>query len=596
MTNQPSPVHVRSGSFEEALANGLDLLDKHPASALKQAETLIRIRRDARVYRLAAIACRKLGLATDAEGAELGAIEASLAEPELEQAAIAESEGRSQEARDLCASFLKRQPEDLLAVTLAADSAISMWDLEEAEAMLRTVIGRAPTFLRALMLLVKCLQRQSRPIEAIAIAEEVIQRKPNNLSALTYLTQLHSEVGDAPRAVEVSKQILVIDARDADRLIHHAHHLRVMGRGDDAQKSLRRALDISPFSGGAWWGLANYYPSAVQKADIQTMREGLGPAAGTPDEATLNLAIGLMAGHRKNYEESFNYLAAGKRLRLASFPFNPVAASASVDEALHNFNSDYFAKWEGLGSTNNSPVFVIGMHRSGSTLIERILAQHSKLEGAGELPILPRLMKTFQQSMDQSGGLKKKLASISPSAMEALGERYIRCSGDYRKSNKPQFIDKLNFNWMHLGFIRSALPNAKIIDVRRNAVDCCWANFKMLFTEGHPASNDLRHIGRFYRDYARFVDSIAAATPGAILKVRYEDVVDDIEGQTRRMLDFLRLEFEPACLDFHLSTDAVATASSEQVRQPLNRKGIGSAEPYRQWLGPLIEELGPLAD
>jgi hypothetical protein len=187
------------------------------------------------------------------------------------------------------------------------------------------------------------------------------------------------------------------------------------------------------------------------------------------------------------------------------------------------------------------------------------------------------------------------LDSLSSDALAALGERYVSRTSVYRKSNKPLFIDKLNFNWVHLGFLISALPNAKIIDVRRNALDCCWANFKMLFTEGHPASNDLRHIGRFYCDYARFVDGIAAAASGRILSVRYEDVVDNIEVETRRMLDFVGLKFEPACLDFHLSTDVVATASSEQVRQPLNRRGIGSAKPYRPWLGPLIEELGPLA-
>jgi hypothetical protein len=371
--------------------------------------------------------------------------------------------------------------------------------------------------------------------------------------------------------------------------------LRVLGRKAEAQKSFRRALELKPHSGAAWWGLANYYPSDVTDSDFQLMREGLGSVAGTQDEATLNLAIGLIAGQRGEFEESFGYLSAGKRLRLEEFPFDPNAASASIDDAKRAFTSEYFEKWDCLGPSHDSPIFVIGMHRSGSTLAERILGRHSRLEGAGELPILPRLLKSFQKELDQSGSLEAKLASISPAAMKALGDRYVSRSVEYRKTDKPHFIDKLNFNWMHLGFIRSALPNAKIIDVRRNALDCCWANFKMLFTEGHPASNDLRHVGRFYRDYVRFVDSIDEASPGTILKVRYEDVVDDIEGQTRRMLDFLGLEFEPACLDFHLSTDAVATASSEQVRQPLNRKGIGSSEPYRQWLGPLIEELGPLA-
>jgi len=595
MTNPSSPVQIRSGSFEEALANGQRLLDRDPASALKQAETLIRIRRDARVFRLAASACRKLGMTAEAERAELGGIETSFAERELEAAAIAEAEGKSSEARSLSLAFLDRRPDDLLAMTLAAESAISMWELDEAECMLRRVIERAPTFLRALMLMVKCLKRQSRPMDAIAIAEGIIARKPDNLPALTNLTQLRSEVGDLDKAIEASERILAVEPGEADRWVHHAHHLRVLGSKGEAQQSFRRALELKPHSGAAWWGLANYYPSDVTDSDLQLMREGLGSVAGTQEEATLNLAIGLVAGQRGDFEESFGHLSAGKRLRLEAFPFDPDTASASVDDAKRAFTSEYFEKWCSLGSSNETPIFLIGMHRSGSTLVERILGQHSQLEGAGELPILPRLLKGFHRELDQTGSFEAKLASISPAAMKALGDRYVSRSADYRKTDKPHFIDKLNFNWMHLGFIRSALPNAKIIDVRRNALDCCWANFKMLFTEGHPASNDLRHIGRFYRDYVRFVDSIDEASPGSILKVRYEDVVDDLEVQTRRMLDFLGLEFEPACLDFHLSTGAVATASSEQVRQPLNRKGIGSAEPYRQWLGPLIEELSSLA-
>jgi hypothetical protein len=177
-----------------------------------------------------------------------------------------------------------------------------------------------------------------------------------------------------------------------------------------------------------------------------------------------------------------------------------------------------------------------------------------------------------------------------------IGELYIRASHDYRSTGKPRFIDKLNYNWSRVGLIRMILPNAKIIDLRRNALDCCWSNFKMMFAEGHIASNDQRDIARFYKDYVRLVEAIDAASPGGILKVRYEELVDAVEGQTRLILDFLGLEYEGECIDFHLSTAAVATPSSEQVRRPINRDSIGSAEPYRQWLGPMIEELGELAD
>jgi hypothetical protein len=192
-------------------------------------------------------------------------------------------------------------------------------------------------------------------------------------------------------------------------------------------------------------------------------------------------------------------------------------------------------------------------------------------------------------------GSADRVATMGGDEVTRLGELYLERSRDYRREEKPRFIDKMNPNWFRAGLIRMMLPNARIIDLRRDALDCCWSNFKMMFAQGNVAANDQRRIARFYRDYVRMVDAIDAAAPGGILKVRYEHLVDDAEGETRRILKFLGLDYEPACMDFHLSSDAVATPSSEQVRRPINRDSVGSAEPYREWLGPMIEELGELA-
>jgi len=217
----------------------------------------------------------------------------------------------------------------------------------------------------------------------------------------------------------------------------------------------------------------------------------------------------------------------------------------------------------------------------------------AQIEAGGELPIMPRLHERLRHG--DEAGYARHLEHMGSDEVRQLGEWYLARSRDYRPLGKPRFIDKLNSNWFHIGLIRSILPDARIIDIRRNALDCCWSNFKMLFAEGHVAANDLRDIARYYRDYVRMVEAVDTAAPGGILSVRYEELVDDVEGQTRRILDFLGLEFEPACIDFHLSTSAVATPSSEQVRRPINRDSIGSADPYREWLGPMIEELGDLA-
>jgi hypothetical protein len=229
------------------------------------------------------------------------------------------------------------------------------------------------------------------------------------------------------------------------------------------------------------------------------------------------------------------------------------------------------------------------MPRSGTTLLERILGGHSQIEAAGELPIIARMASAG------AGSSANNIGSMTREDLTRLGNTYIERSREYRPGQKPRFIDKMNSNWFRVGLIRMMLPNARIIDLRRNAVDCCWSNFRMLFAEGTVAANDQRDIARFYRNYVRMVDAVNAVAPGGILRVNYEELVDDVEGETRRILDFLGLDYEPRCIDSHLATEAVATPSSEQVRRPINREGIGSAEPYRHWLRPMIEELGDLA-
>jgi tetratricopeptide (TPR) repeat protein len=595
MTNQPSPVQVRSGSFEEALANGHRLLVRDPASALKQAETLIRIQRDARVYRLAAVACRRLGLKADAEGAELGAIEASLESPKLKQAATLLSDGRAPEARMVADSFLREFPDDLLAMMIVAEAALELWELDLSEQLTRSILDRAPTFLRASMLLATCLVKQVRARDAIMVLDEVVARKPTNVPALTLLAQCLAGVGEIDRASQLYEKLLSFDQCRVEWWMHLGQHYRSLGRRKEAIGAYQRVLQIDPYNGSAWWSLANYFAKSLDTEYLTTIEGSLTERAGTSEEACLHLALGLMNDRDGNRSEAFKHFAEGKKVRLARQPYDPNPISVAVDGVIELFTRNFYDERKTYGWQDNSPIFVVGLPRSGTTLVERILGRHSEIEGTGELQILPRLAEFARRSADNPEHYAAMLKTMSNEQLAWVGEKYVRSSRDYRHTGKPRFIDKANLNWMQIGLILLALPNARVIDVRRNALDCCWANFKMLFTEGYPAANDLRHVGRFYRDYVRLFNAMQAAAPGRILTVRYEDVVDDIEGETRRMLDFLGLEFEPACLDFHLSKEAVATASSEQVRQPLNRKGIGSAEPYRQWLGPLIEELGPLA-
>jgi hypothetical protein len=309
----------------------------------------------------------------------------------------------------------------------------------------------------------------------------------------------------------------------------------------------------------------------------------------------LHSALGTLLDRSGKYEQAFRHFAASNDAARNVTDYQPDLLSQEVAESVATFNRGFFAEREGWGENSDSPIFLVGMPRSGSTLVERVLGGHSQIEAAGELQIIPRLVDELDAEAGRPGGYRELLPKLPRERVHQLGGQYLERSREFRRSGKRFFTDKLHINWRHLGLIRLILPEARIIDVRRNAIDCCWSNFKTLIARGHPASNDLRHIARFYRGYRRLSNHFEQLFPDDLLVVRYEDVVEQLDAQTRRMLEFLGLEFEAGCLRFHLLTDPVATASAEQVRRPLNRDGIGTWRNYAEWLEPLIDELGPYA-
>ena len=593
-TETPPSWLAEVSPIDDDLTAARRLIDADPKAALDLVDAHLAQIPDARLFRLAAEACRRLGLAADAEDAELAAIQAGFRVAELNDAAVATHDGRHEEARTIIDRFLKDHPDDLLALTMAAESDSHDWELERAEERLRRVLTRAPNFLRAIMLLAKCLVLQARLKEGIALIEEVISRKPNNRTSLEYVAELHAEANDHAKAAEVYARVVGLDPANLPMWIIYAQELRMLARKEESIAAFRRALALDSANGAAWWGLVNYFPAEISDGDVDAITRALAAREGTAEDGgPLHIALGLLVERNGDFAEAFRHIAEGKQLRLTAQPYNSAAASANVDDRIRTFTQARFADHAAAGCSDDSPIFIVGMPRSGTTLLERILGRHSQIEPGGELPIMPRLHERLRRGSDI--GFIQRLVSMSDGDFTRLGETYVERSRDYRPLGKPRFIDKLNSNWLHVGLIRLMLPNARIIDLRRDALDCCWSNFKMLFAEGSIASNDQRDIANFYKDYVRLVEAVSAASPGSILHVRYEDLVDDVEGQTRAIFDFLGLEFEPDCLDFHLSEGAVATPSSEQVRRPINRDSIGSAEPYRQWLGPMIEELGELA-
>ena len=580
--------------YEQALVNGRKLLEDDPAAALQQAEALLRWGLEPRVLQLAAAALRRTGKPAEAEDRELTAIKASFGIRELEGAAVAGREGREQEARSTLERFLHEHPGNLLATTMLAELLMDGWELARAEKLFRRVLQRAPSFLRAIMLLAKCLTNAARVEEAIEIVEGVLSRKPDNRTALRSLAQLYAEINEHSRAVEVYERLLQLEPGNPDTSIIYAQELRILGRKEESIEAFRRTIATDAGNGAAWWGLTYYFPAAIDQHDVEAIEAALVALPGGQDGAPLHIAMAILKELKGDYAGAFHHVAEGKRSRSRLQPYDASAARAEIDQMVEQLRPALAFNPRPQNAEPDAPIFIIGMPRTGTTLLERILGGHSQIEACGELPIMPRLEHTLRH--DSEARYPQTAGDLDLGMFRELGRRYLESSRAYRKSGKPHFIDKLNFNWMRAGLIRLTLPNARIIDLRRNALDCCWSNFKMMFSEGHLASNDQRDIARFYRDYVKTIEAIDGASPGGILRVRYEALVEDVEAETRRILDFLGLAYEPRCVEFHLSRAAVATPSSEQVRRPINRDSIGSAQPYREWLGPMREELGPLAD
>ena len=512
----------------------------------------------------------------------------------LRAAVEAQKLGRSVEAKTLAGEWLKRNPDDALALTILASTAIDLRRPIEAEHLLRRALDLAPGLLQARIHLARSLEDQSRLSEAIAILKEVTRNDERSLPALTFLAHLQRELGKFGESAETFEGLLKWRPDDPNLCVGYAETLRFIGRKADSEHAFRHALSRDPASGMAWWGLSMLDGKLVSDADLQVIGKALEQSSDRSNEALLHFAVAQVLDRRARYAEAFMHFQSANRIRRKLFAYDSHEICREVDSSIALLTADFLQGRGGFGTPDGRPIFIVGMPRSGSTLLERMLGRHSQVEATGELPIIPHMVDML--SAHHPCPYPGLLAGLSGDHIRDLGANYLARAHEFRKTTKPLFTDKLHMNWRHLGLIRLSLPGAKIIDVRRSAVDCCWSNYKLHFTRGHLASNDLADLGRFYRDYVRLMDRLTDVAPDAVLRVEFEDVVGDPQQQLRRVLGFLGLQFEGQCLDFHLVADPVGTASSEQVRRPINRDGIGAWKPYEPWLRPLIEALGALAD
>ncbi|MEP5938368.1 MAG: sulfotransferase [Erythrobacter sp.] len=578
-----------------AIAELMKVVERDPRKALADVQTLLRRSpQSPNLLRVAAAAHRKLGEATLAQKAEITAIHHSSAVPAIAEAAKQMDAQEFGEASRLLALHLQREPDDLAALTLSTEAGIALGVAYKVLPMLEKVLSRAPGFLRARILYANALMLTDRLTDALRVIQPVVEKRPDDPELVNLLSRIHAERGDYARATKTNETLVRLDPKSPEALTNLGDSLRFDGKREQAIATYRRSIAQDPYHGRAWWSLADLDATALTSDDVAQIRMALEKRCDQPEHAgNLHFALGIAHDNAGQAEVAFEQFSAGNRLRRVAQPYQAQDISSQVDRYLDAIGDRPEMPTHKQDAGLPVPIFVLGMPRAGSTLVERMLGQHSAIEALGELSIVPHMVDRLRNDVG-ADKLEKTVASLGEAALANMAQAYVTRAKERMKTNASFFVDKLHMNWRHLPLILRMLPQARIIDIRRDAMDCCWSNFKTLFARGHPAASDLTDIGRFYCDYVRQTDALAQRFPERIHLQNYEELVDSAEGQTKAIFAAMDIPFEPQVLEFHLSKNPVATASSEQVRKPLNRKGIGAWKPYEPWLAPLRKALGEI--
>jgi tetratricopeptide (TPR) repeat protein len=508
--------------------------------------------------------------------------------PRLIEAALALHENRLDVAERLLKAHLKDDPFDARAIRMLAELAGRIGRLNDAETLLRRAVELAPGFTAARANLALVVGRLGRPAEALALLEDVFAAEPDEIGHFNLKAATLGRLGDFDEAISLYEAVLAKAPRQARVWLSYGHMLKTVGRQADGVAAYRRAIAIKPELGEAWWSLANLKTVRFSEADTAAMLAALEkPAISDEDRFHLQFALGKAMHDAGETASAFRHYAAGNALRRSSQPYRAAEITRAVDRSIEAFTAE--ALQAPGGAEARDPIFVVGMPRAGSTLVEQILASHPLVEGTSELPDIPALAR-------KSGAYPGNILSLTGDERRTLGEEYLKRSSVQRRTDRPIFIDKLPNNWLYVPFIHLILPNARIVDARRHPLGCCLSNFRQHYARGQAFTYDLTELGIYYRDYVRLMAHVDRVLPGGVHRVIYERMVDDTETEVRALLDACGLPFDPACLDFHRTERAVRTASSEQVRQPIYRDAADEWRRYDEYLDPLRDALGPIVE
>jgi tetratricopeptide (TPR) repeat protein len=511
----------------------------------------------------------------------------------LEQAAAALQAGDRGDAERLLRRHLLDRPQDSAVLTRLAGLVIEQHNIEEATMLLRRAAG-ATASNEQRMALICHLHRYVGPQPALDEIVESPESMRSDALVLAVEAACQGSLGNHDRQIAIHEQLAEADPDNVAILKSLGDALKTVGRTDDAIATLRKAVEAKPSYGQGWWTLSNFKNYTFDDRDISTMRTALRQKLGEDDALHIHFALGAAFEQRGDISRSFRHYDAANALRRKGFNAGSMRITGLIDRAVATFKPELFEQHQGSGHPTSAPIFVVGLHRSGSTLVEQILASHPLIEGTAELSVMQHIWERLARiAALHDRGPFEELMTMDGAAITAIGEEYIDRTQAFRLTDRPHFIDKLPANWIHVGLIRLALPNAKIIDARRHPMACGFSNFKQNYASGVRFAYSLESIGYFYRDYLRYMSHIDQVQPGAVHHILNEELVDDPEREVRRMLRFVGLPFDRACLKFHQNKRAVRTPSAEQVRRPINRDGVDSWRPFEAWLGPMKEALGP---
>ncbi|HET6628255.1 MAG TPA: sulfotransferase [Woeseiaceae bacterium] len=540
---------------------------------------------------------KTMGAHEEADRAFVRYIEHSASDPRLRVPMDALRDKRDADAETYLRTHLKRHPNDVRALCMLAEVALRHERYEDAESLLKGCLELAPSYRTARHNYAVVLMRLERPLDVLREVDRLLESEPADLNLQNLKAATFQRLGDYDQALKTYESILETHPDDPGVWSGLGHTLRTLGRLAPSVEAYRKATALAPEFGEAWWNLANLKTFRFDEADLERMRGQLAkPGLNTASRISFNFAIGKALEDQGEFGRSFEHYAEGNRLRRQGSDYNAGELTAQVRRCKRFFTAPFFASRTGYGEPSSEPIFIVGLPRSGSTLVEQILASHSQVEGTMELPHIADIARPLAARAAAEGEeFPQVLAKLGKSETRDLGRSYLERARVQRRLDLPMFIDKMPNNFGHVGLIHLILPNARIIDVRRDPMACGLSIFKHLFAQGQLFSYSLEDIGHCYREYADLMAHFDEVLPGRVHRVAYESLVEDTEGEVRRLLDYCRLPFEAACLKYYENKRAVATPSSQQVRAPIFRDALEHWRHFEPWLDPLRTALAPKA-